>query len=157
MSARTGPPGKVRPPGAESGGREDRQQAAASGTSVSTLQRPDDTTREPVHVSQCVAEFVNTLLDLGRSCGEIPLYGSPEWAELDRTDPRRFASVVAAAECWRQDGEPDRMRDRLLDELAVADLLARWRVRVAGLDVRHAIDDWPRVLDVVMARREVAA
>jgi Protein of unknown function (DUF2742) len=101
--------------------------------------------------------FVASLLDLGRSCGEVPIYGSTEWEALDPIDPRRFAAVVVAAECWRQDGEPDRVRARLLDELAVADLLARWRVRVAGLDVRHAIDDWPRVLDVVMARREVAA
>jgi Protein of unknown function (DUF2742) len=102
------------------------------------------------------AEFVARLLDLGRACGQIPVYGSPEWEQLPADDPRRFAAVVRAAEVWRQDGEPDRMARRLLDELAVADLLARWRVRMAGLDVHGVMDDWPRVLDVVMARREVA-
>lgn len=97
-------------------------------------------------------EFVARLLDLGRSCGEIPVYGSEEWDALDPVDPRRFAAVVVAAECWRQDGEPDRVRARLLDELAVSELLARWRVRMAGLDVRQAVDDWPRLYDVVQAR-----
>jgi hypothetical protein len=123
---------------------------------VSTIARPADETRDPLHVSQCVAEFVTTLLDLGRSYGDIPLYGSLQWAALDRLDPRRFASVVRAAECWRRDGAPDRVRDRLLDELQVADLIARWRIRMAGLDVRGDTD-WCRVFDVVQARREVAA
>ena len=100
-------------------------------------------------------DFVEKLLDLGRRCGEIPIYGSREWEQLPAGDPRIFASTIAAAECWRQDGEPDRVRDRLLDELAVAELLARWRVRMAGLDVRGDTD-WCRVQSVVMARQEVA-
>jgi hypothetical protein len=78
------------------------------------------------------AEFVARLLALGRRRGPLPLYGSPEWEALDRLEPRRFAAVVVAAECWRTEGTDDAIRARLLDELAVADLLARWRVRMAG-------------------------
>ncbi|HET6753777.1 MAG TPA: hypothetical protein VFH23_07480 [Jiangellaceae bacterium] len=98
-------------------------------------------------------EFVRRLLALGESVGPLPLYGSDEWEQLPADDPRRFASVVRAAEAWRRDGEPDAIRARLLDELDVCDLLARWRVRMAGHDVRGDTD-WVRVHDVVMARRE---
>ena len=75
MSRGSGPPpGEVRPPVDESGGREDRR--LAGGTSATIVPHATDEAREPVHVSQSVAEFVTTLLDLGRSCGDIPLYGS---------------------------------------------------------------------------------
>ena len=82
---------------------------------------------------------------------DTPIYGSPEWEALPVADARRWASVIRAAECWRLDGTDEAIRDRLLDELAVADLLARWRVRMAGHDVRGDTD-WPRVFDVVTAR-----
>jgi Protein of unknown function (DUF2742) len=85
------------------------------------------------------AEYVDRLLDLGRSCGELPVYGSPEWDALDPLDPRRFASVVRAAECWRLDGTDDNIRIRLRAELDEADLYVRWRVRMAGLDVHAAL------------------
>jgi hypothetical protein len=98
-------------------------------------------------------EFVRRLLDLGRRHGEIPIYGSADWEALDNLDPRRFASTVRAAECWWLDGTDEVMRARLVDELATADLLARWRVRMAGHDIREAVDDWPGVYDVVQARR----
>jgi Protein of unknown function (DUF2742) len=101
------------------------------------------------------AEFVRRLLELGWRHGELPIYGSPQWEALAVDDPRRFASVVRAAEAWRLDGTDEAIRARLLDELEVADLLARWRVRMAGLDVRGTTD-WSRVQEVVMARREVA-
>jgi hypothetical protein len=116
---------------------------------------PDTPVTPPVPRSLSRETFVARLLALGRSCGDIPIYGSREWEALDSADPRRFAAVVAAAECWRQDGEPDRVRERLLDELAVADLIARWRVRMAGHDVRGTTD-WQRVQSVAWARREAA-
>jgi hypothetical protein len=97
-------------------------------------------------------EFVARLFDLGRRHGEIPTYGSDEWDHLVPDDPRRFASVVRAAECWRIDGN-DAIRARLLDELADADLYTRWRVRMASHDVRGDTD-WARVYDVAMARAE---
>jgi hypothetical protein len=104
--ARTGPPGKVRPPGAGSGGRGDKRQRAAGGTSVSTLQRPADET---------------------------------------------FSDAQAAA-AWRAYWTDEAIRARVLDEIALSDLIARWRIREAGHDFRNAIEDWPRVLDVQMAR-----
>jgi hypothetical protein len=145
------PPAKVAPRRVDRGAGDG---AAANGSSSLTLQPASDTSRDPVHVSRCVAEFVTALLDLGRSCGDIPVYGSADWAALDPVDPRRFASVVRAAECWRLEGTHEAVRARLADELAVAELFARYRVRAAGLDVRTAIGDWPRVFEVVEARRE---
>ena len=95
------------------------------------------------------AEFVTRLLDLGRRHGEIPVYGSVQWETLDALDPRRFASVVRAAECWRLDGEPEAVRRRLDEE----DVLVLLRVREAGLDVHGRGDtDWVRIFDVVKAR-----
>jgi hypothetical protein len=81
-------------------------------------------------------EYVNRLLELGRRHGEIPIYASPEWEALEPTDPRRFAAVVRAAECWRLDGEPDAIRQRLAED----DVLARARVRLASYDVAGATD-----------------
>jgi hypothetical protein len=121
--------------------------------STGSVSPTQDTEREPAHVSHCVAEFVTTLIALGRSYGDIPLYGSAEWAALDRLDPRRFASVVRAAECWRLDGTDEVMRDRLADELADADMFTRWRVREAGLDVHgRGSTDWARIHEVVTNR-----
>ncbi|HET6755939.1 MAG TPA: DUF2742 domain-containing protein [Jiangellaceae bacterium] len=98
-------------------------------------------------------EFVTRLLDLGRRHGEIPLYDSDEWEALDDLDPRRFASVVRAAERWRIDGTDDAIRNRLLDELADADMFVRWRVREAGLDVHgRGSTDWARIYEVATNR-----
>ena len=50
------------------------------------------------------ADFHRRLIELGRRHGEIPRYGTPEWEALPSGDPRLFAAVVIAAECWRRDG-----------------------------------------------------
>jgi hypothetical protein len=89
-------------------------------------------------------EFVETRLKLGRSCGEIPVYGSDEWEALDAADPRRFAAVVVAAECWRREGEPDAIEARLRHELAEADWLAAWRLRRMSGDLSEA-EDWSAI------------
>lgn len=94
-------------------------------------------------------EYVRRLIDLGHRHGDIPIYGSPEWEALDTTDPRRFASVVRAAECWRLDGEPDAIRDRLAEN----DLLTAVRIREVSHDLSEI--DWVRMLDVLAARREI--
>jgi Protein of unknown function (DUF2742) len=95
------------------------------------------------------AEFVARLVELGWRHGELPIYGSPDWEALDAVDPRRFASVVRAAECWRLDGEPEAVRERLTEN----DWLVRYRVREGGLDVHGRGDtDWARVYEVVTAR-----
>jgi hypothetical protein len=39
-----------------------------------------------------------------RRAPDPPVYGSPEWLALDDTDPAKVAAVVAAAECWAQEG-----------------------------------------------------
>lgn len=83
-------------------------------------------------------QFVNRLLQLGWRHGDLPIYGSPEWEALDNIDPRRFASVVRAAEAWRRDSTDQALKTRLKAELEEADLLIRWRIRTAGLDVHAA-------------------
>jgi Protein of unknown function (DUF2742) len=94
-------------------------------------------------------ELVRRMLDLGRECGDIPIYGSAEWEALDNLDPRRFASVVRAAEVWRREGDPDRIKQRLAEE----DWLVRYRIRQAGLDVHGRGDtNWICIHDVVRAR-----
>jgi hypothetical protein len=85
-------------------------------------------------------EFVRRLLELGRRHGELPLYGSDEWEALPVDDPRRFASVIRAAECWRQEGEPDRVRRRLQQELAEQNWIAAWRLRRLSGDLSEACD-----------------
>jgi Protein of unknown function (DUF2742) len=127
-------------PAVVSGGALDDGSLAA--TSAQSLAARSDTENKARSSSR--AEFVRRLLDLGRRHGDIPIYGSPEWEQLDVGDPRRFASVVRAAECWRRDGEPGAIREQLERELAENDLLARWRVRQAGLDV-HGGTDWAAV------------
>lgn len=93
-------------------------------------------------------QYVRQLLDLGHRHGEIPVYASPEWEALDPTDPRRFASVVRAAEAWRLDGEPDAVRQRLRDD----DLLARARIRLVSYDLSEL--PWQRIREIDTARRD---
>lgn len=59
--------------------------------------------------------------------------------------------IEAAA--WRSWWTDEAIEARFREEVAIADLLARYWVRMAGLDIREAIDDWPRVYDIVQARR----
>lgn len=54
----------------------------------------------------------------GRAVGELPAYGSPAWHELAEEDPRKLAAALAAAECWRIEGET--LTERLARELAEA-------------------------------------
>jgi hypothetical protein len=61
-------------------------------------------------------------------------------------------SDATAAAAWRAYWTDEAIAARLREELEVADLIARWRIRMVGHDIRDAIDDWPRVLDVQMAR-----
>jgi hypothetical protein len=94
-------------------------------------------------------EFVTRLLDLGRRQGALPIYGSPEWEQLPADDPRKYASVVRAAECWYLDGQLEAMRRRLDED----NWLVRYRIREAGLDVHGRGDtDWARIYEVVTNR-----
>lgn len=81
------------------------------------------------------SEWATGLIERGRETGEVPIYGSAEWAELPDTDPRKVAACVRAAERWRLDGEPAVMAERLKAELAEADWMLRMRVAEASHDV----------------------
>jgi hypothetical protein len=91
----------------------------------------------------CV-EFVARMLDLGQRCGPLPIYGSDEWEGLDPADPRRFASVIRAAECWRTEGEPEVIAERLQRELADNNWLTAWRLRRLSGDLSEA-EDWSAI------------
>lgn len=59
------------------------------------------------------------LIRRGRKLGLVPPYGSASWCDLPPTDARKVAAVVIAAECWWQEVDPVKIRERLEDELAV--------------------------------------
>lgn len=65
-------------------------------------------------------DWAKTLIQRGRDAGQLFEYGSPAWDKLPPSDPRRIASCVLAAEAWRAFWEPEAVRRRLEDELAVA-------------------------------------
>jgi hypothetical protein len=71
----------------------------------------------------------------------------------DTTGLPRCGLCDRDAAAWRAWWTPEAIRRRLLDEIELADMLARWRIRMAGHDIREAIDDWPRVMDIVLARK----
>jgi hypothetical protein len=83
-------------------------------------------------------EYVRRLLRLGQRYGEIPIYGSDEWEALGSTDPRKFASVVRAAECWRRDGEPEAIHQHIADHIDHNNRFTAWRLRAASHDVSQA-------------------
>ena len=83
---------------------------------------------------------------------DVPLYRSPEFDALPAGDPRRRLATIRAADCWWREGRPSVIADRLREEITIGDLISRWRVRLVSDDVREAVDDWPRVLDVQRAR-----
>lgn len=94
------------------------------------------------------AEFVRRLLTLGESVGPLPLYATPAWEQLPADDPRRFASVVRAAEAWRLDGTDQAIREHAEHQLAladtIADQIARARLRALSWDL-SAGEDWTEV------------
>lgn len=72
--------------------------------------------------------------------GPLPLYTSAEWWALPEDDPRRWASVIRAAACWRHEGRLDVIAERVQAELARVDALALERVRGASHDVSGGLD-----------------
>ncbi|HET6685595.1 MAG TPA: hypothetical protein VFH02_03605 [Jiangellaceae bacterium] len=112
---------------------------------------PADQTPPTLRDASPIESYLRGLVD---AVDDVPLI--VDLVEADLGTPRGTASIARAALRWLLDGTDDAIRARLGYELEVADLLARWRVRMAGLDVRGTTD-WSRVQEVVMARREVAA
>lgn len=64
--------------------------------------------------------WIRSRLSLSRHLGAPPRFGSFEWHRLPDDDPRKYAAVLIAAACYWDDGRPDRIRERLADEIAVA-------------------------------------
>jgi hypothetical protein len=115
-----GPPGNAAGPDPGTGARDDVRTKEGSSSS-SSLTR---------------VEFV-ALFPAGP---DTPIYGSREWESLDRADVRRFTSVIRAAECWRQDGTDEAIRNRFLRELAENNWLTAWRLRRLSGDLSEAVD-----------------
>lgn len=67
--------------------------------------------------------FARSHVDDAARRGPVPTYGSPEWHRLPYDDPRRWAAVLVAAECWAADGDdiPARLRRELADQAAAAE------------------------------------
>jgi hypothetical protein len=79
-------------------------------------------------------------IGMGRDTGSpIPSYGTNEWLDLPRDDPRREAALWIAAECWWSEGTPERAAERLRDELAELDALTAYRIRNASHDVHNRL------------------
>ena len=72
--------------------------------------------------------------------GRLPIYGSREWWALEDDDPRRWASVIRAAACWRHESRLDVIDERMRAELERVDQLVVERVRAASHDVAGALD-----------------
>jgi hypothetical protein len=64
------------------------------------------------------AAYALARIRFARQSGPIPPYGSQEWLELAPDDVRKAAAVWIAAECWRQEYEPERIAERHLIDLA---------------------------------------
>ena len=72
--------------------------------------------------------------------GSLPLYASRAWYALEPTDPRRWASVIRAAACWRDSCRLESIDERIQAELERVDQLAVERVRAASHAVAGAAD-----------------
>jgi len=71
---------------------------------------------------------------------DIPSYGSWAWSVLPDQDPRRAASVIVAAECWRDHRSPQRVAADLRRQLAEEDAAVWRRIRETSWDVSAAAD-----------------
>jgi hypothetical protein len=91
-----------------------------------------------------------------RSRGPIPRYGDPDWHALPYADPRRWAAVLVAAECWARDGDqlPDRLHTELADAAAASARLADEDFAQMAATVRHRAGA-PTHLELAVRRGEV--
>ncbi len=65
--------------------------------------------------------WARALIDAGRAVGELPEYGSSEWAGLPDTDPRKVAACVLAAEVHRYEVATLAERTRVEIDAAAAE------------------------------------
>ncbi len=81
-------------------------------------------------------QLAQALLIAAHRVGPPVRYGSREWLDLDRSDPRWLAAVVHFAEAWRQHVDPVNVAVDVLDELA----RDREELRRLSLDIARAAD-----------------
>ncbi len=62
-------------------------------------------------------DWSTAIIDRPAKVGSVPRYGDPEWQQLGPTDPRFVAAIAVAAECWRAEDDPARLRERLQTEV----------------------------------------
>lgn len=88
--------------------------------------------RAPTRVRLWVQQRVRN----GRHHGPAVEFGSAEWCALDDRDPRKIAAVCVAAFCWWEDKQPERIRQRVEDELTVERQLQARAFAAVAADVR---------------------
>lgn len=101
---------------------------------------------------------------LSRAPRPIPSYGSPDWTALPKNDLRRVASVLVAAECWRDHCSPARVAQDLVERMDEEDRSILRRLRETSWGVGEALranlPGWPSSpshAELVRRRTGVAA
>lgn len=85
-------------------------------------------------------------IQVAKTSGTIPRYGTPQWHALAPTSPLRWAAVVIAAECWAVDGDdiPGRMRRELANQAAADAVLdaEEFAAMAAGVRARASLPSY---------------
>jgi hypothetical protein len=103
------------------------------------------TTAAPLDVAMSVLRtdpVESYLRRLVAGCADPPLVD--QLTADDLGTPCGTASIARAALCWWRDGLPDQIAERLREELADADHLARWRTRQAVAELEEALRQFRR-------------
>jgi len=100
----------------------------------------DMTTTPIVEQEPDITPLARHLLGRVPAGADIPSYGSWAWSVLPDQDPRRAASVIVAAECWRDHRSPQRVAVDLRLQLAEEDAAVWRRIRETSWDVSVAAD-----------------
>jgi hypothetical protein len=97
--------------------------------------------------------WASAIIDRGRQLGQVPRYGSTEWAALSPSDPRAVAACVVAAECWRDYTDPATVRRDLELEITASRQVARGEQSAAFAELAAGV----RALVTVPTQTELAA
>ncbi len=81
-------------------------------------------------------QLARVLLIEALRAGAPVRYGSPEWLDMDRGDPRWLWAIVHFAEAWREHVDPVNVAVDVLEELA----RDREELRQLSLDLSRAAD-----------------
>jgi hypothetical protein len=86
-----------------------------------------------------------SVIAAGLRRGQVPRYGSPEWAKLPTADPRFVAAVAAAAEAWRDHCDSMTIRRDLELELIASRQLENQRQSTAFAELARTVRALSRV------------